>query len=63
MNPPPNEPILQNEYPVYLGYFYICDGEVQVAPMDGDVSTLKEILECREVRRCDIVARNLKGIF
>jgi hypothetical protein len=58
------ETILDDEYPVYLDYWYVCDGVPKQCPlfgMDGDNPTVRDLrraLNCREVRRCDILARS-----
>lgn len=60
-----NEPILPDEYPVYFGFFYVCDGKIIENPLFGDESVsitvreLKARLPCSEVRRCDAVGRRL----
>ena len=54
-----DEPILEDDYPVYGGYFYVVDGEVVRSNVFGDVRRLKANTSGKEVRRCDAVARGL----
>jgi len=58
------EPILEDNYPVYADYLYVCDGKViRCDLMDGNVADLKRDLrghyklEAKEIRRCDIEGR------
>ena len=55
-----NERVLPDDYPIYDGYAYICDGKITFAPK-GDISVtgLKRILGVKEVKNCDMVGRNL----
>lgn len=57
----PSENILPDDYPVNLGYYYVCDGRVRVSPIGGwlTVKHLKYVLDVSEIRRCDTSARNL----
>jgi hypothetical protein len=55
----PNEPILEDDYPVYAGYAYVADGKVIASPIQGSVRRLKVILKATEIRRCDLSARDL----
>lgn len=58
-----NEPILQDNYPIFWGYLYVANGEVVVkSDIKGTVNDLKRDLNqqgilCREIRRCDIIGR------
>ncbi len=58
-----NEPILENDYPVYPSYWYVVDGEPRRSPIAGTVGELKRKLQAKEVRRCDSVARKLPVIW
>ena len=51
------ETILDDDYPVYFNYCYVCDGEVQCSPIEGNIALLKYTLNVKEIRRCDIAAR------
>jgi hypothetical protein len=51
------EPILEDDYPVYAGYLYVCDGALYESELEGTVKTLKARKGFAEVRRCDIVGR------
>lgn len=57
-----NEPVLDDDYPVYAGYFYVADGKVIVSDYhDVTVKYLKAKLPANEIRRCDAVKRGLFG--
>ena len=62
-----NERVLPDNYPVYGGYFYVCDGEVITSDVFGKVSDLKKDLrshyklEAKEITNCDIVGRGMNG--
>jgi hypothetical protein len=55
----PNEPILEDAYPVYWDYLYVADGEVVRSDIQGTVADLKRDLKAKEIRRCDMYARDL----
>lgn len=55
----PNEPILPDNYPVHAGYLYVVDGEPINSDISGTVADLKRITGGKEIRGCDIAARNL----
>ena len=59
MNENLNEPILDDSYPIYFGFAYIIDNEVQISPISGTVRDLKKHFNCEEVRRCNLVGRGL----
>lgn len=58
-----SETVLDDDYPVYLDYWYICDGKPRRCPIWGTpdepatVRDLRRAFQCEEVRRCDILAR------
>jgi hypothetical protein len=52
-----DEPILADDYPVYVGYAYVVDGKPVSSPIEGNVARLKMALKATEVRRCDIIER------
>lgn len=54
-----NEPILEDDYPVYPGYLYVADGRVVQAEQLGTVANLKKAKNAAEIRRCDIVGRQV----
>lgn len=54
-----NEPVLEDDYPVYSGYYYVADGSPIQSPIAGTVRDLKQIGQYREIRRCDAVGRGL----
>lgn len=56
-----NEPILPDDYPVYAGYAYVVDGTPISSPLEGNVLRLKASLKAKEVRRCDLVERELRN--
>ena len=54
------ETILPDDYPVYGGYVYVCDGKLFENPHfhpNMTVGFLKRMESFTEVRRCDIVGR------
>lgn len=53
----PGETVLTDEYPVYAGYPYLCDGEPTVSEVSGTVFDLKRAVRAKEVRRCEFLAR------
>ena len=59
-----DENILDDDYPVYAGYFYVADGKVVKSNMGfrdfaKTVKDLKAFHGYEEVRRCDAVARGI----
>jgi len=52
-----NEKILENDYPVYWDYLYVCDGVVVRSDVQGTVLDLKRDRKCKEVMSCDIEGR------
>jgi hypothetical protein len=63
VEPLPDEPILDDNYPVYSGYYYILDGVVGISRIQGDVAKLKRLTNSTEVRRCSAVKRKLPLVF
>lgn len=64
---PLNEPILEDDYPVYQGRLYVANGKVREF-IDGENMTvgrwkalrIRNVDPINEVRRCDIVGRQLR---
>lgn len=56
-----SENVLDDDYPVHWDYAYVCDGEVMLSPFGGGstVRDWKREDKIKEIRRCDIAARNL----
>ncbi len=60
-----NEPLLEDAYPVFAGYWYVVNGKPIQSNVSGTVLTLKADFERYEgvvnpeVRRCDAVKRKL----
>jgi hypothetical protein len=54
-----DERILEDDYPVYLGYAYVVDGTPKSSPLEGTVRDLKFFFAAKEIRRCDLVGRGL----
>lgn len=55
-----NEPVLPDDYPVYVDYWYVFDGKPARSNYhDITVAKLKRYSGAREIRRCDVVARKL----
>jgi len=53
------EEILPDNYPVNWDFLYVCDGKVVRSNIQGTVRTLKQDVQCTEVRNCEIGKRNL----
>lgn len=56
-----NEPVLEDDYPVYHGHFYLADGRMIASDIEGTVKDLKKDLSAKEIRRYDISARLENG--
>ncbi len=57
-----NEPILEDDYPVYADYLYVADGKVIRSDWHGvNVRRLKHELGAKEIRRCDIAGRQARA--
>jgi hypothetical protein len=54
-----DEPILDDNYPVFCTYWYLADGEPKRSPLEGNVRDLKREWQAAEIRRCAAIARNL----
>ncbi len=54
-----NEPVLDDDYSVFVGYWYVLDGVPKRSMICGHVRELKESSGAAEVRRCDAVRRGL----
>lgn len=55
-----NEPVLPDDYPIYGGYAYVVDGRPILSNWhDITAGELKCLLGAKEIRRCDLVGRNL----
>ena len=57
-----DEPVLDDDYPIYPGYMYVVDGEVMRSLFSGTVADIKREFKCVEVRRCDLVGRELSCV-
>ena len=54
----PDEHVLPDDYPIYGDYLYVCDGRLYRSDWHGiTVRQLKGREGFKEVRRCNIVAR------
>lgn len=54
----PNEDVLPDDYPIYGDYCYVVDGKLYMSDYHGiTVRQLKGREGFKEVRRCNIVAR------
>ena len=57
-----DEQVLDDDYPVYYGYWYVVDGVPTQCELSGGHATVFELriaLNAREVRRCDLRARGM----
>jgi hypothetical protein len=53
-----NEPILEDDYPIYAGYLYVADGKVICSDYHGITARQFKAREgIKELRRCDIYGR------
>jgi len=57
------EDVLDDDYPVHVGFYYVADGEVIRSEISGDVLALKFSLGALEIRRCNMAARNLSHYY
>lgn len=64
-----NEPILEDDFPVHPGYFYVVDDRVICSDISGNVHRLKiDVqsyygLSAETVKRCDINGRMIANKF
>lgn len=54
-----DEPVLEDNYPIYSSYWYLLDGEPKRSEIEGTVHDLKRQTNTKEIRRCAAVRRNL----
>jgi hypothetical protein len=56
-----DEEILPDNYPIHWDYCYVCDNEVHLSPFGGGsvVRDWKRSDGFKEIRRCNMVARNI----
>ena len=54
-----DEPILEDDYPVYWDYAYVVDGRVVKSDVQGTVRDMKRAYGAKEIRRCDLDGRDL----
>ena len=48
------ETILDDSYPVYIGFVYIADMKFVRSPLTGSILSLKKELGAKEIRRCEL---------
>ncbi len=54
----PNEPVLDDDYPIYGNYWYVVDGVPTLSDWhDITVAQYKRRTGAAEIRRCDIAWR------
>lgn len=56
---PNDEPILEDDYPVFASYWYVADGKPIRSPVQGSVADLKRAIGAKEINRCAAVKRGL----
>lgn len=57
-----NEPILEDDYPIYADYLYVADGKVVRSDWHGITARrFKHYLGATELRRCDIYGRKARA--
>jgi hypothetical protein len=55
----PNEPILDDNYPIYADYWYVLDGTpVRSDYHDITAREFKLRMKAKEIRRCNIIYRS-----
>jgi hypothetical protein len=54
------EDVMEDDMNVFIGYLYVCDGEVVKSHMEGKVRDLKLTLKVKEVRTCNPFARGIQ---
>jgi len=54
-----NERELEDDYPIHQGYLYVVDGKVWKSDRKTNVGTLKLTHKFKDVKSCDINARDL----
>lgn len=54
-----SERTLEDDYPVFCGYWYVVDGKPKESDISGTVAVLKDYLKAKEIKNCDIVGRRL----
>jgi hypothetical protein len=60
-----HEKVLGDDYPVFYGHYYVCDGEVISSDIEGNVGDLKYDLKtnygmkAEVITTCDCVGRGL----
>lgn len=54
-----NEPVLDDDYPVYGDYVYVADGKPIRSDVFGTVRDLRRDTGAKEIRRCDLVGRGI----
>lgn len=53
-----NEPVLEDDYPIYADYLYVADGKVVRSNLHGVTAReFKRREGVKELRRCDIYGR------
>jgi hypothetical protein len=57
-----DERVLEDDYPVFAEYLYVCDGIVERSPVHGTVADLKRATSATTVTSCDIAGRNLWSV-
>lgn len=58
----PSERVLEDDYPVHFGYWYVVDGEPVQCELCGEYATaldLRTSLQASEIRHCDLRARGM----
>jgi len=59
IKPMEGEHVLEDNYPVFMGFWYVCDGEPLISPIQGTIAELKIHIGAKEIRNCIAVQRNL----
>lgn len=57
------ERLLDDDYPIYAGYFYLVNGKVYMADFSCTAGELKKELNTEEIRNCDLAERNMLDLI
>lgn len=57
------ERVLEDDYPVKVGFLYVADDKVIESDITGTVMELKMLLKVKEIKNCDIGGRDLWDLY
>lgn len=53
---------LEDDYPIYPSYYYVCDGEVYCSEVQCTAERLKSLMGFKSVKNCDLRNRGFLNI-